>query len=118
MRIETNPTKPSIQNIPTFTRTPRAVGRAPSRTALGSRDIGISHKPHEFPRCAAYHFGGSLYGGRGSVLGSLCGAVIMAVIRSGCDQLEVPNPYQNIIIAAIIIAAVAVDQFRQRRLRT
>jgi ribose/xylose/arabinose/galactoside ABC-type transport system permease subunit len=59
--------------------------------------------------------GGSLSGGRGSVLGSFTGAAIMAVIRSGCDQLEVPNPYQEIIIGVIIIAAVAVDQLRQRR---
>lgn len=58
--------------------------------------------------------GGSLSGGRGSVLGALTGAAIMAVIRSGCDQLEVPNPYQEILIGAIIVAAVAVDQWRRR----
>lgn len=58
--------------------------------------------------------GASLSGGRGSVAGSLTGAAIMAVIRSGCDQLRVPNPYQEMLIGAIIIAAVAVDQFRQR----
>jgi ribose/xylose/arabinose/galactoside ABC-type transport system permease subunit len=60
--------------------------------------------------------GGSLGGGRGSVIGALTGAAIMAVIRSGCDQLAVPNPYQEILIGVIIIAAVAVDQLRQRRL--
>jgi len=59
--------------------------------------------------------GGSLSGGRGSVAGALTGAAIMAVIRSGCDQLEIPNPYQEIIIGAIIIAAVAVDRLRQQR---
>jgi ribose/xylose/arabinose/galactoside ABC-type transport system permease subunit len=58
--------------------------------------------------------GGSLAGGRGSVVGALAGAAIMAVIRSGCDQLEVPNPYQEILIGAIIVTAVAVDQLRQR----
>ena len=59
--------------------------------------------------------GGSLNGGRGSVLGTLAGAAIMGVITSGCDQLEVPNPYQDIIIGVIIIAAVALDQVRQSR---
>jgi ribose transport system permease protein len=59
--------------------------------------------------------GGSLSGGRGTVLGTLTGAAIMAVIASGCTQLEVPNPVQNIILGAIIVAAVTVDQFRQRR---
>jgi ribose transport system permease protein len=62
--------------------------------------------------------GGSLSGGRGSILGSFTGAAIMAVIRSGCDQLSVPNPYQEIIIGLIIIAAVAVDQLKQRRWAT
>jgi ribose/xylose/arabinose/galactoside ABC-type transport system permease subunit len=62
--------------------------------------------------------GGSLSGGRGSVLGTLTGAAVMAVIRSGCDQLEVPGPYQDVIIGAIIIVAVALDQLRQRRLAT
>jgi ribose/xylose/arabinose/galactoside ABC-type transport system permease subunit len=60
--------------------------------------------------------GGSLHGGRGSVLGTLAGAAIMGVITSGCDQLEVPNPYQDIVIGLIIIAAVLLDQLRERRL--
>jgi ribose/xylose/arabinose/galactoside ABC-type transport system permease subunit len=59
--------------------------------------------------------GGSLSGGRGTVLGTLTGAAIMSVIASGCTQLEVPNPVQDIILGAIIVAAVTVDQFRQRR---
>ncbi len=59
--------------------------------------------------------GGSLSGGRGSVLGTLAGAAIMAVIRAGCIHLEISAPYQDMIIGAIIIAAVAIDQIRQRR---
>ena len=60
--------------------------------------------------------GGSLNGGQGSVLGTLTGAAIMAVIASGCTLLGVSNPIQDIIIGAIIIAAVTLDQLRQRRL--
>ncbi len=60
--------------------------------------------------------GGSLHGGRGSVIGTLAGATIMGVIISGCDQLEVRNAYQDIIIGLIIIAAVLLDQVRERRL--
>lgn len=60
--------------------------------------------------------GGSLNGGRGSVLGTLAGAALMVVINSGCTQLGVPNPLQDVIIGAIIIAAVTIDQIRQRRL--
>jgi ribose transport system permease protein len=59
--------------------------------------------------------GGSLNGGRGSVLGTLAGATIMGVISSGCDQLGVVNATQDIMIGVIIIAAVTLDQFRSRR---
>jgi ribose transport system permease protein len=58
--------------------------------------------------------GGSLSGGRGSVLGTLAGAAIMQVISSGCTLLGVGNPAQDIIIGVIIAAAVALDHFRQR----
>jgi ribose transport system permease protein len=60
--------------------------------------------------------GGSLSGGRGTVLGTLTGAAIMAVIASGCTQLGLNNPVQDVILGVIIIAAVTLDQFRQRRL--
>jgi ribose transport system permease protein len=60
--------------------------------------------------------GASLNGGRGSVLGTLAGALIIRAITSGCTQLGLPNSYQDIVLGAIIIAAVVVDQLRQRRL--
>ena len=59
--------------------------------------------------------GGSLSGGRGSVLGTLAGAAIMCVISSGCAQLGVANATQDIMIGVIIIAAVSIDQFRHRK---
>lgn len=59
--------------------------------------------------------GGSLNGGRGSVLGTLSGALLMEVIRHGCRTLNVPTPYQQIIIGVIVIVAVTLDQVRQRR---
>jgi ribose/xylose/arabinose/galactoside ABC-type transport system permease subunit len=60
--------------------------------------------------------GGSLSGGRGSVLGTISGAAIMAVIQHGCVILSIPDPFQEIIIGVIIVAAVTLDQFRQRKL--
>ena len=45
--------------------------------------------------------GGSLSGGRGSILGTLTGALIMQVISSGCTSLRLPNPIQEIIIGCI-----------------
>jgi ribose/xylose/arabinose/galactoside ABC-type transport system permease subunit len=59
--------------------------------------------------------GASLSGGRGTVLGTLTGALLMQTIASGCTQLGLSNPVQDIILGIIIVAAVTVDQIRQRR---
>lgn len=59
--------------------------------------------------------GGSLSGGEGSVFGSLVGALIMTVIRSGCSQMGLPNWVQEIVTGAIIVIAVALDRLRHRR---
>ncbi len=59
--------------------------------------------------------GGSLNGGRGSVLGTISGALLMQVIRHGCRSLGVPTAYEQIIIGVIVIVAVSLDQLRQRR---
>ncbi|WP_010587805.1 ABC transporter permease [Schlesneria paludicola] len=56
--------------------------------------------------------GGSLNGGRATVLGALSGALIMSVVASGCTQLEVSNPVQDMLLGIVIVIAVAVDQWR------
>lgn len=59
--------------------------------------------------------GGSLSGGEGSVFGALIGALIMAFLRNGCQQIGWPNYIQEIIIGAIIVIAVAIDRWRTSR---
>ena len=59
--------------------------------------------------------GGSLNGGRGTVIGTLTGALIMSVITNGCTMLGLQNPVQDMILGVIIVAAVTLDQFRQGR---
>ena len=59
--------------------------------------------------------GGSLNGGEGTVLGTLIGCLIMSVLNNGCVHAGIPNATQDIIIGAIIVAAVALDRFRRRR---
>jgi ribose transport system permease protein len=59
--------------------------------------------------------GGSLSGGRGSVLGTLAGAAIISVLSSGSTFLEWSQPVHEMMIGAIIITAVTLDQFRQQR---
>jgi ribose transport system permease protein len=59
--------------------------------------------------------GGSFSGGEGSVLGTVVGALIMTVIRSGCSQMGLPNWVQEIVTGTIIVLAVALDRLRQRK---
>jgi ribose transport system permease protein len=59
--------------------------------------------------------GGSLSGGEGSILGTLVGVFIMAFLRNGCTMMGWPNYFQEIIIGAIIIAAVTLDRLRHRQ---
>lgn len=58
--------------------------------------------------------GGSLAGGSGSLAGSMIGAFLMTVLANGCTLLGVPNYVQEMLVGAIIIAAVAVDRWRHQ----
>lgn len=59
--------------------------------------------------------GGSLLGGRGSIVGTLCGVLIMGVIGLGCTSLELETQVENILVGVIIIGAVYVDRLRSTR---
>jgi ribose transport system permease protein len=59
--------------------------------------------------------GASLSGGVGTILGSMIGALIMAVLRNGSQQMGWPTYFQEIIIGLVIIVAVFLDRLRQGR---
>jgi fructose transport system permease protein len=59
--------------------------------------------------------GTSLFGGRGSVLGTLMGALVVAVLRSGLTQMGVDALYQDVATGALLVAAVAVDRLARRQ---
>jgi ribose transport system permease protein len=59
--------------------------------------------------------GASLSGGSGSILGSMIGALIMAVLRNGSNQMGWPTYVQEIIIGVVIIIAVGLDKLRKGR---
>jgi ribose/xylose/arabinose/galactoside ABC-type transport system permease subunit len=59
--------------------------------------------------------GGSFSGGEGSIIGSIVGALIMAILRNGCTLAEIPNWVQNIVIGAIIVIAVGLDRLKHAR---
>jgi fructose transport system permease protein len=59
--------------------------------------------------------GTSLFGGRGGVVGTVVGALIVAVLRSGLTQMGIDSNYQNLATGVLVIAAVAFDQATRRR---
>ncbi len=59
--------------------------------------------------------GTSLYGGRGSIIGTVLGALIFGVIISGFTFLRIDAFYQEMIKGVIIVGAVVQDVYRQRR---
>jgi ribose transport system permease protein len=59
--------------------------------------------------------GGSLLGGRGSIVGTAIGAGIMTVIQVGCSQLGLANWVQQIVTGGIIVVAVTIDRMRSTR---
>ncbi|TKV62312.1 ABC transporter permease [Nakamurella flava] len=61
--------------------------------------------------------GTSLFGGRGSVIGTLIGTLIVGVLRNGLTQAGVDNLYQNIATGVLVILAVTLDQVARRRNR-
>ena len=56
----------------------------------------------------------SLTGGRGSIIGTVLGAMVFGVIRSGFTFVKLDGSYQLMAMGGIIIAAVVLDQYRQR----
>ena len=58
--------------------------------------------------------GTSLSGGRGSIMGSLIGALIMAVLTNGLRVLSVAQEWQTVVTGAIIILAVYADMMRRK----
>ena len=65
---------------------------------------------------AAVVIGGtSLMGGRGSVVNTFIGVLIIAVLEAGLAQVGASEPSKRIITGCVIVVAVIVDTLRQRR---
>lgn len=68
----------------------------------------------ELDAIAAVVIGGtSLFGGEGTIVGTIIGALLMAVIRNGLTLMHVTAFYQQIVIGAVIILAVLIDRLRR-----
>ncbi len=70
----------------------------------------------ELKAVAAVVIGGASFsGGHASVIGTLCGAVLMVLLENRCTAVGWPNYVQELVVGHIIIIAVAVDQWRRMR---
>lgn len=87
-----------------------------ARLSIGDPTAGMGY---ELDAIAAVVIGGaSLMGGIGTIAGTMIGALIMAVLRNGCDLNNIEPYWQAVVIGAVIILAVLVDRFRHREGRT
>ena len=83
------------------------------RTSVGDPQAG---QTDNLDSITAVVIGGvSLFGGRGSIIGVLCGALIVGVIRNGLQLTGVPSIYQVLITGILVIVAVSVDQLARRK---
>ncbi|WP_214316950.1 ABC transporter permease [Nonomuraea sediminis] len=86
-----------------------------SRTGVGDPQAG---QTDNLDSITAVVLGGtSLFGGRGLVLGTLIGALIVGVFRNGLQLMGVPSIYQTLITGILVILAVTIDQISRRRSR-
>jgi len=83
------------------------------RTGVGDPQAGQSANLDSIT--AVVVGGTSLFGGRGSVLGTLVGTLIVGIFRNGLQLLGVAAIYQFLITGVLVILAVAVDQLSRRR---
>ena len=86
-----------------------------ARTQVGDPNAG---QTDNLDSITAVVLGGtSLFGGRGSVIGTLIGALIVGVFRNGLVLIGVSSVYQILITGILVILAVSVDQLSHRRSR-
>ena len=83
-----------------------------ARTGVGDPNAG---QTENLDAITAVVLGGtSLFGGRGIILGSLVGALIVGVFRNGLTLMGVSSVYQILVTGILVILAVATDQLSRR----
>ncbi|MFF2482985.1 ABC transporter permease [Paenibacillus sp. NPDC058071] len=71
---------------------------------------------YELEAIAAVVLGGtSLSGGKGTIIGTVIGALIMSVLTNGLRILSVPQEWQTVVVGIVIVFAVYADILRRRK---
>lgn len=84
-----------------------------SRLSTGQPTAGTGYELDVIAACVIG--GASLSGGEGTIPGAMIGALIMGVLRNGCNLLDISAFWQQIAIGTIIIVAVFSDQYRKHK---
>jgi ribose transport system permease protein len=83
-----------------------------ARLASAQPGTGLGY---ELQAIAAVVIGGtSLSGGKGSIVGTIIGALIISVINNGLQIMSIPQEWQNVILGIVILVAVYADMARKR----
>ncbi len=86
-----------------------------ARTGVGDPNAG---QTENLDAITAVVLGGtSLFGGRGVILGTLIGAVVVGVLRNGLTLMGVSSVYQVLVTGILVILAVTVDQLSRKGTR-
>ncbi|WP_026818653.1 ABC transporter permease [Arthrobacter castelli] len=83
-----------------------------SRLSSAQPGLGMGY---ELEAIAAVIIGGtSLQGGKGSIIGTVIGALIMSVLTNGLRIMSIPQEWQNVAVGAVILLAVYLDMLRRK----
>ena len=83
-----------------------------ARTEVGDPQVG---QDANLESITAVVLGGtSLFGGRGHIMGTLLGALVVGVFRNGLQLTGVPSIYQVLVTGILVILAVSIDQLSRR----